>query len=378
MEDFKVDWSDEKFDALRIEASQYELPPALHDNGWSHGCSPEYLQSFIAYWINEFDLRDAVAELNRFPQIRVKVDDLDIHAIHVVGEAEGKNPLLLVHGWPGSVYEFWDVIEPLAFPSRFGGSKSDAFDLVIPSLPGFGFSGKPKTPIGARTTAGIMHALMRQLGYERYLAQGGDWGSAVSTWLALDHREAVESIHLNYLLVQPDAQPDTGEEREWKTKVDQAQQALGAYALLQGTKPASLAYAMHGNPVAQAAWILERFHDWCDKAERDFERIFSKKQLLINVLIYLMNDAFTSATYYYLGGREEDVRKMPDGKSVEVPTAMTLYPDRRIPMAPRSWVAKGYDLKRWNIAPKGGHFAAMEVPAYFVDDLRGWLRDVRS
>jgi pimeloyl-ACP methyl ester carboxylesterase len=377
MKDFKVAWSEGKFDELRTKVKRYAFPAIYRDRGWSDGCDQAYLRSFLDYWVDEFSLDECMAGLNRFPQLMVDVDGLDIHAIHVVGEAEGNNPLLLLHGWPGSVYEFWEVIEPLAFPSRFGGSKSDAFDLVVPSQPGFGFSGTPQTPIGARTAAKIMNGLMQRLGYRQFLAQGGDWGSAVSTWLALDHPESVKGIHLNYLLVQPDAQPATDEERDWQRRAARAEYELGAYSHLHQTRPASLAYAMHDNPVAQAAWILERFYEWSDRSERTFEQIFTKQRLLTNLLIYLMNDAFTSATYFYLGGREEDVRKIPQGRTVEVPTAVTFYPEPRTPSAPRSWVEKGYALWRWRVAEKGGHFAAMEVPPFFTADLRGWLSEMR-
>lgn len=370
--DFRVSWSEADFQALRDKAGVFRLPDIHFDDDWSHGCSPVYLREFLAFWTDEFDFRAAVDDLNRFPQVKIDLDGTDIHAVHVVGEAGGTNPLLLIHGWPGSVYEFWEVIEPLAFPSRFGGKASDAFDVVVPSLPGFGFSGKTNNVVGARTAAGLFANLMRQLGYDRFRVQGGDWGAGVGAWLALDHVEAVYGLHLNYVLVHPETQPQTEEGREWKAKADDAQRRLGAYAQLQGTKPASLAYAMEENPVAQAAWLLERFHDWSDHREKPFSDVFSKQRLLTNILIYLMNDAFTSATYFYLGGNLEKIKTIPAGKKVEVPTAVTVYPDPRVPVPPRSWVERGYNIERWEIAPRGGHLAAMEEPDYFVRDLRSW------
>jgi pimeloyl-ACP methyl ester carboxylesterase len=378
MKDFTVDWTGPKYAGLLAQAQRFAPDRFASNSDWANGCSRDYLESFVRFWTDEFQLDDAIREMNRFPQVMVDIDGLAIHAVHVVGEAEGNNPLLLVHGWPGSVYEFWEVIEPLAFPSRFGGNKDDAFDLVVPSLPGFGFSGKPTPPIGPRKTAGVMNELMRKLGYRRYLAQGGDWGSAVATWLALDHADAVRAIHLNYLLVQPKAEPTTDEERTWKQQAANAQQEYGGYSHLQATKPASLAYAMQDNPVAQAAWILERFHDWSDQRERSFEQVFTTQRLLTNILIYLMNDAFVPSIYYYLAAVDEGARSLPDGRTVTVPTAMTVYPDPRMRMAPRSWVEKGYNVTRWTEAPKGGHFAAMEAPAFFIDDLRGWLAQVRE
>jgi pimeloyl-ACP methyl ester carboxylesterase len=372
--DFKVAWSQAEFDRLRDQIKAFRFPVIQFDDDWAYGCSPVYLREFLDYWANEFDFEAAVDELNRFPQIEVDIDGIAIHAVHVVGEAGGRNPLLLVHGWPGSVYEFWEVIEKLAFPSRFGGNASDAFDVIVPSLPGFGFSGKPDKPVGARTAAHLFASLMTQLGYGRYRVQGGDWGAGVGAWLALDHSQAIEGLHLNYVLVHPDTQPQTEEERDWRSKADDAQRRLGAYAQLQGTKPASLAYSMDGSPVAQAAWLLERFYDWSDRRAKPFSGVFSKERLLTNILIYLMNDAFTSATYFYLGGNLEKIRTIPAGKRVGVPTAVTAYPDPRVPVPPRSWVERGYNVQRWRDAPRGGHFAAMEEPDYFVEDLRKWAR----
>ena len=214
--------------------------------------------------------------------------------------------------------------------------------------------------------------MRERLGYGRYRAQGGDWGAAVCAWLGLEHAAALDGIHLNYLLVQPAGVPETPEEKAWQSDRDRAQQALGAYASLQATKPLSIAYAMNANPVAQAAWIIERFHDWSDLRDRPFDAVFTTDQLLTNVMIYVMSNAFTSAAFYYAAATAEGVRQMAQGQRVAVPTAMTPYPDPRTPPPPRSWVERGYDLTRWREAPRGGHFAAMECPDFFVADLQDW------
>lgn len=326
-----------------------------------------------------FDVRRAEAELNRFPQVIHRVEGIDIHAVHVVGEAGGHRPLLLTHGWPGSVYEFWQAAEPLAFPSRFGGRAGDAFDLVIPSLPGFGFSGPPRSPVGARTAARLFHVLMRDgFGYQRFLAQGGDWGAAVTAWLALDYPDSIRAIHLNSILVRPGAGPQTREEVAWTMARTTVEQQLGGYELLQRTRPLSLAYAMAGNPVAQAAWLVERFHDWADLRERPFEAVFTDDQFLTNVMIYVMNGAFPTSTWFYAAAVAEDVHAMPAGRRVVVPTAVAAHPDPRAPFPPRSWVERGYNVTRWTDLPRGGHFVAMEVPDLFVDDLRAWAADLRT
>ncbi len=374
---FAVAWDEAKLARLMRQVRDYRMPPAPADAGWRYGCDPEFLSALCAHWTDGFDAAAAARVLNRYPQVIVPVGDIDIHALHVVGEAEGRRPLLLIHGWPGSIYEFHEVIDALAYPSRHGGRRQDAFDLVVPSLPGYGFSGKPTAPIGARTTARLFDTLMRDgFGYARYSAQGGDWGAGVAAWLALDHAASVAAIHLNYLLVQPAAVPQTAAELAWQQAHAGTQQALGAYAQLQGTRPQSLAYAMADNPVAQLAWLVERFHDWADLRERPFAQVFPMDRLLTNAMIYVMNDAFVTATWYYAAAAAEGVRRMPQGVRVEVPTAFAAYPDPRSPAPPRTWVERGYAVSRWTEQPRGGHFAAMEVPDLFVADLREWGRAI--
>jgi pimeloyl-ACP methyl ester carboxylesterase len=375
MQTFTVAWDAARLAWARERVRAHRMPRLPAEAGWRYGCDPDFLAGLCAYWLDGFDEAKAAAELNRFPQILIRVEDLDLHAVHVVGEAEGRRPLLLIHGWPGSIYEFWSVIEPLAFPSRHGGRAEDAFDLVIPALPGFGFSGKPAAPIGPRTTARLFDRLMREgLGYPRYRVQGGDWGAGVAAWLGLDHAASLEAIHLNYLLVQPDAEPESAAERAWQKAAAASQQALGAYAQLQGTKPLSLGYAMADAPVAQLAWLVERFHDWADLRERPFAQVFSNDQLLTNALLYILTDSFATATWFYAGAQQESVRRMPPGRRVTVPTAFAAYPDPRTPAPPRDWLERGYAVSRWQTMPRGGHFAALEAPDLFVRDLREWGR----
>ena len=377
---FKVEWPEQKLDQLRARVRTLAVPPSpAGSDDWRFGCAPDVLRRVCRHWADGYDFAAALDELNRYPQFLTQIDGTDVHFLHLVGEAQGKRPLLLVHGWPGSVFEFWQTIEPLAFPSRFGGRPDDAFDLVIPSLPGFSYSGRPGALLGARSTARMFDVLMRdRLGYDQYLAQGGDWGSAVCAWLGLEHSTGVRGIHLNYLLVQPAGEPQTAEEKAWQSERDRAQQALGAYASLQSTRPLSIAYAMQDNPVAQAAWIIERFHDWSDLRDRPFESVFTDDQLLTNIMIYVMSGAFAASAFYYAAAASEGVRQMAPGQRVTVPTAMTAYPDPRMPPPPRTWVERGYKLTRWKQAARGGHFAAMEVPDDFVADLRGWANDLSA
>jgi pimeloyl-ACP methyl ester carboxylesterase len=374
---FKVEWSQPAVDKVLAQVRAYEFPVAPEGGGWNHGCDAETLKRLTAYWADGFDVAGAVDNLNRFPQFTARVEDLDLHYVHVVGEAQGKRPLLLTHGWPGSHFEFWDAIEPLAFPSRFGGDPADAFDLVIPSLPGFGFSGKPKAPIGQRATARLFNTLMTEvLGYDHYLAQGGDWGSVVTSWLGLDHAAHVKAIHLNMIGFRPHGPPDGGAEVAWIQRTAFAMDVMGAYLRLQVSKPQSLAWLGANNPVGQAAWILERFHDWADLTSKPFETVFSPDKLLTNIMIYVMTGSFTTGAWYYRGVMEEGGVTLPQGVRCETPTAYANFPGELLYSAPpRSWADRAYNIVRWTDMPRGGHFAAMEEPDLFVQDVREWGRE---
>jgi len=372
---FTVDWTAEQVDKVLDLVRTYPFPPApAVDNGWAYGCDGAFLKDICAHWTGAYDWRAAVAELNRYPQFTARIEDFDIHFLHVVGEAGGKRPLLLTHGWPGSHFEFWDSIEKLAFPSRFGGKAEDAFDLVIPSLPGFGFSSKPQRPIGQRATARLFNSLMTQtLGYGNYLAQGGDWGGLVTSWLGFDYGSSVKAIHLNMMSFRPYSGPESEAEIAWLTKTGAAMQQLGAYFLLQASKPQSLAWMAAGNPVGQAAWILERFYDWSDLRTKSLIGAYSKDQLLTNIMIYVMTGSFTTGAWYYRGLMEEGGVQLTEGQRCETPTAFANFPGEALYAAPpRSWAERAYNITRWTDMATGGHFAAMEEPDLFVTDLRDW------
>ncbi|MBV8683249.1 MAG: epoxide hydrolase [Caulobacteraceae bacterium] len=377
-EPFAVDWSEpDVADVLgRIRAYPWPPIPKVAD-GWAYGCDGAFLKGLCAYWLDGYDWRGAVAELNRYPQFRARVEDFDLHFVHVVGEAQGRRPLLLSHGWPGSHYEFWGAIEQLAFPSRHGGSAADAFDLVIPSLPGFGFSSKPERPFGQRATARLFNELMtRVLGYDRYLAQGGDWGALVTSCLGFDHGEHVRAIHLNMIGLRPPGGPKSEAETAWMTRSSAAMDMLGAYFRLQASKPQSLAWLGAGNPVGQAAWIVERFYDWCDRREQPFEKVFTRDQLLTNVMIYVMTGSFATGAWYYRALLEEGGVVLKEGERCEVPTAFANFPGEALYSAPpRSLAERAYNITRWTDMPRGGHFAAMEQPDLFVQDVRAWARE---
>lgn len=376
---FEVEWTAAQVEAVLAQVRAYPWPPApAVPDGWAYGCDAGYLQDLCRHWTEAYDWRAAVADLNRFPQFTARIEDFDLHFVHLVGEAGGRRPLILTHGWPGSHYEFWQAAEKLAFPSRHGGDPADAFDLVIPSLPGFGFSSKPPRPVGQRLTARLFNILMTQvLGYETYLAQGGDWGGLVTSWLGHDHGAHAKAIHLNMIGFRPAGGPQDEAEIGWIRRQQGMMDVMGAYFRLQASKPQSLAWMAAGNPVGQAAWITERFHDWADLSAKSLDEAFPKDRLLTNIMLYVMTDSFTTGAWYYRGLIEEGGVALKAGERCETPTAFANFPGEPLYTAPpRSWAERAYNIVRWTDMPRGGHFAAMEEPDLFVGEVRAWGRSV--
>ena len=377
---FRIDIPQANIDAIRARIGAFPWFPAPSDEGdqWLRGVNTAYFKDFCAYWLSTYDWRAAEAELNRFPQCLVTIDGLDLHCVHVVGEAGGARPLILSHGWPGSHYEFWGVIEKLAFPSRFGGSSADAFDVVVPSLPGYGFSGKPDKPLGQRATAALFDKLMRALGYPRYLAQGGDWGSMVSSFLALDH-EACVGAHLNMVALRTaDVQPETDEEKGWAQTFQFMFQLEGGYFQQQATKPQTLAMALMDSPVGAAAWILEKFHGWSDLRGGGLEAAYTKDQLLTNIMIYLVTNSMATSVWYYRARIEEGGLFLPAGTRVDKPIGVANFVNEPVyKTPPRSFAARMYNIVHWSDIDRGGHFAAMEAPDLFTADVRAFARAIR-
>jgi pimeloyl-ACP methyl ester carboxylesterase len=361
---FSVAWTEAEVDALKRRVADCPLPPAPEGAGWSMGCDPEFLARFRDYWLNDYDWRAAVADLNRWPQFIAEIEGQAIHFLHVESKHANARPLLLTHGWPGSHYEFWGVIDRL----------SDAgFDLVIPSLPGYAFSGKPAQPIGPKTTARLWDGLMNLLGYEEYLAQGGDWGGLVTGQLGLDHADSVRGIHVNIAGLRSAAPPQNDAEAAWMAVAGAAQQRLGGYSAVQMMKPLSLGWLGAGNPLGQAAWILERFHDWADLGAGDLESVFGMDHLVTNVMLYVMTDSFASSLWFYHGLIREGGTMLAEGERCEVPTGYAAFPgDALMPTPPRSRIELCFNLIHWGEMTEGGHFAAMEKPALFAGDVIEW------
>ena len=373
----------------RIRAYEWPEMPQIEagQDRWAYGTDREYLKTLCSYWVDAFDWRKSEAMLNTFPQFKATVDGQEIAFIHVKGSGDNPPTVVLTHGWPGSAFEFFEVIELLAHPAKFGGAVDDGINLVIPSLPGYAFSGKPRRPVGPRRIAALWDKLMREvLGVPRYIAQGGDWGAFVSGWLAYDHGidkgGGCEAVHLNLYGVRPDARPETEAEKQWAEGSARWRERESAYSQLQATKPQSLAYAMMESPVGVAAWIVEKFNAWSDRRAADgsehIENAFSKDQLLTNVMIYLVTRSFNTASWIYRGRLDEGGVFMAPGTRVRVPAGIAVFPKEPFAFPPRSMVEKGYPVVRWTELERGGHFAAMETGRVFADEVRAFVKQIRQ
>ena len=373
----------------KVRAYKWEEMSEIVDasDRWLYGTDMSYMKELCAYWADNYDWRKEETLLNSFPQFIANVEGQDIHFIHVKGSGANPAPLLMTHGWPGSVFEFYGVIERLAHPERFGGDKDDGLTLVMPSLPGYGFSGKPKRPMGPRATAKLWDQLMRGvLGYRNYIAQGGDWGSAVSGWIAHDHSLAkgggCKALHYNMYGVYGPVAPESDEERAWADNADRIRSREFGYFYLQSTKPQTLSYALMDSPVGVAAWIVEKFNSWSDSRGIDgsehIENAFSKDQILTNIMIYLVTRTFNTSIWFYRGFRDERSNFMDPGVKIDLPTGIAVFPKELIPFPPRSMVEKHYNIVRWVNFDRGGHFAAMETNELFADEILTFVREVNT
>ena len=376
---FRIHVPDDVLDQIRARVAGYPWHEMPDDGGWEYGTNLDYMKELCAYWVDGFDWRKQEAALNRFAQFKVPVAGIDLHYIHEKGSGPAPMPLLISHGWPGSVTEFTEIIEPLAHPERFGGRVEDAFDVIAPSLPGFGFSGRPPRPYGPRAMAGVLASLMTEvLGYDSYLAQGGDWGGAISSWLGYEHAPACRAIHINILTMRHPDGPQTAAERDWAAQFDRDQIMEDGYRTQQATRPQTLSYAMMDSPVGIAAWLVEKFRSWSDRPDGTIESAHSKDALLTNIVVYIVTRTFNSASWIYYGRREEGGRILsPEGRRVEVPTACALFPAEMLAWPPRSYVDRLYNVQHWTEMPRGGHFGAMEEPELMVDDIRAFARTLR-
>jgi pimeloyl-ACP methyl ester carboxylesterase len=371
---FEIRVDDTALDDLRQRLGRARFPDEIPDSGWDYGMPTAYLADLTDYWRDRYDWRLQEERLNRFEHFRTEIDGQPVHFVHARSPHAGAFPLLLTHGWPGSIVEFLGVIEPLTHPERHGGDAADAFHVVAPSLPGYGWSGPTRTRgWDPDRIARAFTELMARLGYDRYGAQGGDWGAQVATRLGVVDSGHCAALHLNMPI---GSRPDERVELSEREQSDLA--ALGrfaaeesGYALEQSTKPQTLGAALHDSPVGLLAWIVEKFRNWSD-CGGDPETVFSRDDLLTNVMTYWITGTITSSARLYWEHRHRPI--IPE--YVAVPTGVARYP-KEVLRYPRAWVERQYHVTYWNELPRGGHFAAMEQPGLFVGDLRTFARTVR-
>jgi pimeloyl-ACP methyl ester carboxylesterase len=376
---FTIHVPDETLADLKKRLARARFPDEVAGAEWNYGTNRAYLQQLVTYWRDQFDWRAQERSLNQFEQFTTNIDGLNIHFIWRRARERNAFPLLITHGWPGSFVEFTKIIGPLTDPAAHGGRAADAFDVVIPSIPGFGFSDKPNTAgYNAAKMAEIEAKLMARLGYKRYGAQGGDWGALIAAPLAIYDKAHVAGIHLNMCTATPPAgvsDPSAGltpaEQGRMKARQHFQTEETG-YSTEQGTKPQTIGVALNDSPVGLAAWIVEKFQTWCD-CDGNPESVFTKDELLTNITLYWVTQTAASSARLYYESRH--VGSVLSGR-VEVPTACAQF-SKEIGWAPRRWVEARYNLKRWTEFPRGGHFAALEQPDALVGDVRAFFRGLR-
>ncbi len=376
---FQLHVADSAIDDLRDRLARTRFPDQAPGEPWAHGTDVGYLKSLVAHWQSGFDWRAQEARLNAFSQFKVQLHGIDLHYLHVPGKGPRPYPLLLSHGWPGSVFEFLEIIPRLTDPARFGGDPADAFTVVAPSLPGYGLSFEPgQRRFSLEMIADCFADLMTGvLGFERFAAQGGDWGAFVTSRLGAVHADKLIGIHLNLLTVRRDPAMVSNPTPEEQTFLDELgvwiKEEMG-YQWIQGTRPQTLAFGLSDSPAGLAAWVVEKFRAWSD-CGGDVESVFTKDELLANIGLYWFTGAIGSSFWPYYA-RMHGPWPIPDG-GVNVPMGYAAFP-REILRPPRSVAEKMYtDIRRWRAMPAGGHFAAMEQPEALAREIVEFFRPLR-
>jgi len=365
-------------DDLHRRLLHVRWPDAIEGAAWAYGADLAYMKDVVTYWRTRYDWRAQEQVLNAFAQYRAEIDGLGIHFVHERGKGPNPVPLLLTHGWPGSFAEMLKILPRLTDPVRYGGDAADSFDVVVPSMPGFGFSDRPtREGMNVFRMAEVWTTLMQGLGYTRFAAQGGDFGAGVSTILGLHHSEHLIGIHLNYIpgsyrpYLGPEAEPLTDEETRFQRDEEAWYAAEGGYAHQQSTKPQTLAFGLNDSPVGLAAWLIEKFQGWSD-CGGEVARRFTMDELLTHVMVYWVTETIHSSCRLYYEGRKAPLH-FRQGQFVNVPCGVAFFL-REAPFPPRRWIERGYNVVHWTDMPGGGHFAALEEPALLAQDIRDFLR----
>ncbi len=375
---FHMDIPQATLDNLHERLASTRWPDEVEGAGWDYGTNLDYLKELTGYWQHTFDWRAQEAKLNQFAQFKTEIDGLLIHFIHERGKGPNPLPIILTHGWPDSFYRMHKIIPMLTDPESFGGNAADSFDVIVPSIPGFGFSDSVRKPgWTVKQTAELWTSLMRDvLGYQRYAAAGGDGGSPISQLLALNNPTSVIGIHLTDIGFQATMNLDpsslTPAEQQYLGAMQQRFFQEGGYVMIQSTRPQTLAYGLNDSPIGLAAWIIEKFYGWSD-IDGDIEREYTKDELLTNIMIYWVTQTINPSIRSYY--EESHAPSLKPGQRVEVPVAMALFPKDTPP--PRALAERTLRIERWTEMPRGGHFPALEVPELYAGDLQAFFRSLR-
>ena len=347
---------------------------------WAYGTDLGWMQALATYWRHGFDWRAQERRLNAFAQFKVPLHGIALHYLHVHGQGPAPMPLLLSHGWPGSVFEFTELIPRLTDPARFGGDPADAFTVVAPSLPGYGLSFSPgQRRFSVEQMADAFAALMTGLGYARFGTQGGDWGASVSARLGLAHAANTIGVHLNMLPVRRDPAELGGSaaEQQYKRELQHWLREETGYSTIQGTRPQTLAFGLNDSPIGLAAWIVEKMRAWSD-CGGEIETVFTRDEILANVSLYWFTGAIGASFWPYYARLHADAWPIPAGATVDVPVGYAEFP-REILRPPRSVAERTFsDIRRWSVMARGGHFAAMEQPEALAQEIRAFYRPLRE
>ena len=378
---FKVEVPEATLEDLRERLARTRWPDEIPDSSWEYGANLAYIKELVEYWRTRFDWRAQEKAINAFTHVRSKVEGLDIHFIHERGKGPNPMPLIITHGWPSSFFEMLNIIPLLTDPAGHGADPADSFDVVAPSMPGYGFSEPPKQPgMSPMRVADLWASLMTEvLGYRRFGAQGGDWGAQVSARLGFSYPDNLIGVHITSVggsspYLGPGARELSEAERAHIQARDRWWEAEAGYVHIQASKPQTLAYGLNDSPAGMAAWIVEKFRTWGD-CGGDVERRFTKDQLLTNVTIYWVTQTINSAARLYYEFFHNPWR-FHQGERVQVPCGIAAFPGEITP-GPREWAERCFNVQRWTEMPSGGHFAALEEPELLAEDIRAFFRPLR-
>jgi len=362
-------------DDLKFRISQTRWTDEIKDSGWQYGASLSYMKELADYWLGEFDWRKVEDKINQYPNYMAEIDGIKVHFLHIKGKGKTSVPLIITHGWPGSFMEMSKIIDPLTTDPEF------SFDLIIPSIPGFGFSQKINTPgCNLWFISDLWSKLIKKLGYEKVLAQGGDFGAAISTALALKHPDLMHGLHLNYipgsyLPFLPPAEKLTEEEIRFQKSAEDWYSTEGAYSHQQRTKPLTLGYALNDSPVGLCAWIVEKFYGWSD-CKGNLESVFTKDELLSNISLYWFTESIHSSIRLYNENSRVPLHFLKN-EFIKIPVGIARF-HKEEPFPPRKFIERGYNVQHWTDIPTGGHFAAMEQPVLFANDIIQFAKNLKS